>query len=189
MNCFFSFGSNPTQCAKAIAQVKLDQTSMGKMCFSEYYNETACEGMNLKYRRADGSCNNLKHSFWGKANTAYKRLLFPAYQDGNVLTGFELSMSLFARVNNALTLDTISYFSRSHTMIRRFFFLPYHTGLSSIRERPNPRELSTGLVNDENSPDSVKTIAMAFWTVFIGHDLSHTAVSSMRRTNTLLVVS
>jgi len=56
-----------------------------------------------------------------------------------------------------------------------------YTGLSSIKELPNSRELSTGLVNDENSPDSVKTIAMAYWTIFIGHDLSHTAVSSMRR--------
>lgn len=56
-------------------------------------------------------------------------------------------------------------------------------GLSSIKEIPNSRELSTNLVNDENSPDSVKTIAMAFWTIFIGHDLSHTAVSSMRRDN------
>lgn len=63
--------------------MKLDQTSLGNACLSMYNNETACEGINLKYRSADGSCNNLKHSFWGKANTAYKRLLFPAYKDGN----------------------------------------------------------------------------------------------------------
>ena len=60
-------------------------------------------------------------------------------------------------------------------------YIYIYIGLSSIKELPNSRELSTGLVNDENSPDSVKTIAMAYWTIFIGHDLSHTAVSSMRR--------
>ncbi|VVC41836.1 Hypothetical protein CINCED_3A019850 [Cinara cedri] len=130
-------GISQMDCAKELAKVKLDHTSLGKTCLSKYQNESLCEGMNLKYRSADGSCNNLKHSFWGKANTAYKRLLFPAYKDG----------------------------------------------LSSIRELPNSRELSTGLVNDENSPDSTKTIAMAFWTIFIGHDLSHTAVSSMLKTN------
>lgn len=71
------------QCAKNLAKVKLDQTSLGKICVSKYYNETVCEGLNLKYRRADGSCNNMKHYYWGKSNTAYKRLLFPAYKDGN----------------------------------------------------------------------------------------------------------
>lgn len=55
-------------------------------------------------------------------------------------------------------------------------------GLSTMKELPNSRELSTNLVNDENSPDHVRTIAMAFWTIFIGHDLSHTAVSSMCKT-------
>lgn len=131
------FGISRTRCAKELSKVKLDRTSLGDACASKYNNETACDGANTKYRSPDGSCNNLKRSFWGKANTAYKRLLFPAYKDG----------------------------------------------LSSIRELPNCRELSTGLVNDENSPDSTKTIAMAFWTIFIGHDLSHTAVSSMLKTN------
>lgn len=64
-------------------------------------------------------------------------------------------------------------------LISNFYYKNVDAGLSSIRELPNSRELSTSLVNDENSIDSVKTIAMAFWTIFIGHDLSHTAVSSM----------
>lgn len=78
----FSFGTSQIECAKELAKVKLNQTSMGQMCLSKYHNETACEGMNSKYRSADGSCNNLKRSHWGKSNTAYKRLLFPAYKDG-----------------------------------------------------------------------------------------------------------
>jgi len=83
-NHYFSSGISKIQCAKDLAKVKLDQTSLGQMCLSKYFNETACNGKKLKYRSADGSCNNLKRSFWGKANTAYKRLLFPAYKDGNI---------------------------------------------------------------------------------------------------------
>jgi len=49
---------------------------------------------------------------------------------------------------------------------------------------PNARKLSIALVNDENSPDDFKTMAMAYWTIFVGHDLSHTAISGDSRINT-----
>lgn len=35
-----------------------------------------------KYRTADGSCNNLKHSIWGKVGTPLQRFLSPFYDDG-----------------------------------------------------------------------------------------------------------
>lgn len=35
-----------------------------------------------QYRSEDGSCNNLKYTWWGMANTPFKRLLEPAYNDG-----------------------------------------------------------------------------------------------------------
>lgn len=97
LNYYFSTGISKIQCAKDLAKVKLDQTSLGQMCLSKYFNETACDGKNLKYRSADGSCNNLKHSFWGKANTAYKRLLFPVYKDGNISKFY----SVLTSYNNA----------------------------------------------------------------------------------------
>lgn len=34
------------------------------------------------YRTYDGSCNNLKHTGWGKSNTPYTRILPPDYEDG-----------------------------------------------------------------------------------------------------------
>ncbi|XP_060859433.1 LOW QUALITY PROTEIN: peroxidase-like [Metopolophium dirhodum] len=127
------------QCAIHLSKVKLDKTSMGEMCLSMYYNKTACIGMNLKYRSPDGSCNNLKRSFSGKATTAYKRLLFPYYKND------------FDRVMDQSNWDIT----------------------------PNPRRLSVAFVRDEHSPDDFKTMAMAYWTIFVGHDLSHTAISIM----------
>jgi len=73
--------SIPEQCAIDLSKVKLDKKSLGEMYLSMHYNRTACIGMNLKYRSPDGSCNNLKRSSSGKATTAYKRLLFPKYND------------------------------------------------------------------------------------------------------------
>ena len=34
------------------------------------------------YRSFDGSCNNLKHTGWGKSNSPYTRILPPDYEDG-----------------------------------------------------------------------------------------------------------
>jgi len=34
------------------------------------------------YRTYDGSCNNLRHTAWGKSNTPYTRILPPDYEDG-----------------------------------------------------------------------------------------------------------
>jgi len=63
----------------------------------------------------------------------------------------------------------------------------FYTGVFNdytIYSPPNARKLSVALVNDENSPDDLKTMTMAYWTIFIGHDLSHTAISVMSKTNT-----
>lgn len=53
------------------------------MC-SEYFKERQCIERDLKYRSLDGSCNNFMYTYLGKATTAYKRLLFPDYVDGNM---------------------------------------------------------------------------------------------------------
>ncbi|KAL5236598.1 hypothetical protein ACI65C_004008, partial [Semiaphis heraclei] len=134
------------QCAKDISKLKLDKTSLGHKCLAMYYNKTQCIGMDMKYRSPDGSCNNLKRSFSGKATTPYKRLLFPSYE-------------------NSL-----------HSIFDEY----------SIHFPPNPRKLSVALVDDKNSPDDFKTMAMAYWTIFIGHDLSHTAISGMMDRNKLV---
>ncbi|XP_060845760.1 peroxidase-like [Rhopalosiphum padi] len=141
LNYYFRHGISDRQCARDLSNVNLKKTSLIEMCFSEYYNLTECTGRNLTFRSADGSCNNLKRTYLGKATTAYKRLMFPAYTDG---------------------IKDIS------------------------EELPNPRKISMGLVGHEQSPDDIKSMAMAYWGIFIGHDLSRTAVSSMGTNNTFV---
>lgn len=72
------------QYAIDLSIVNLTGTIFGEMCRSEYNNRNLCTGKDLNYRSADGSCNNLERNYLGKANTAYKRLLFPEYTNGNI---------------------------------------------------------------------------------------------------------
>ncbi|XP_029341799.1 peroxidase-like [Acyrthosiphon pisum] len=131
-------GLSDIQCAKDLTKVNLTGTKLSEMCMPEYYNNNSCIGYEYDYRSFDGSCNNLKRKYLGKANTPYKRLLFPAYRDG-----------------------------------------VYEMPNTYEEMLPNPRTVSTNFVKDENSSDSTKTMMMAYWAMFIGHDLSHTAVSTM----------
>ncbi|CAI6355783.1 unnamed protein product [Macrosiphum euphorbiae] len=134
------YGYSDIKCAKDLMNLDLNLTTLGEMCMSEYHNNNySC---NFDYRSPDGSCNNLKRKYLGKANTPYKRLLFPVYKDG---------LYEMPNINEEML--------------------------------PNPRTLSTNLVKDEDSSDPTKSMMMAYWTMFIGHDLSHTTVSTMGKEN------
>lgn len=50
-------------------------------CPNHDYNYYKCDD-KYKYRRVDGSCNNLYVPWWGKTNTPYERLVGPDYDDG-----------------------------------------------------------------------------------------------------------
>lgn len=88
LNNYFRHRLSDIQCAKDLTKVSLNGTILGGMCMSEYNNKNSCIGKDFKYRSADGSCNNLKRKYLGKANTPYKRLLFPVYIDGNIFIIF-----------------------------------------------------------------------------------------------------
>ncbi|XP_025190404.1 peroxidase-like [Melanaphis sacchari] len=75
------------------------------------------------------------------------------------------------------------YLGRATMPYTRLLFPAYLDGVYRVTQKlPNPRILRNELVVDEDSPDPLKTMVMAYWTIFIRHDLSHTVISSMRKT-------
>ncbi|KAL1452727.1 hypothetical protein WDU94_006931 [Cyamophila willieti] len=54
-----------------------DEQNIADQCFQR----TQCNG-GAKYRTADGTCNNLRRTWWGSVNTAHVRLMRPYYEDG-----------------------------------------------------------------------------------------------------------
>jgi peroxidase len=54
----------------------IEDTDLRRYCIEE----PVCQ--NSKYRTIDGSCNNLGNPLWGKSNTAFERIVSPAYADG-----------------------------------------------------------------------------------------------------------
>jgi len=72
------------------------------------------------------------------------------------------------------------YFNLKSCGSNAVILLIVHTGIYNMSEElPNPRSLSIHLVNDEDSIDQAKTMMMAYWAIFIGHDLSQTVASTM----------
>ncbi|KAG8042227.1 hypothetical protein G9C98_000218 [Cotesia typhae] len=45
-------------------------------------NKPSCPPASIKYRTADGRCNNLQHPWWGSAMSTMQRFLDPVYDDG-----------------------------------------------------------------------------------------------------------
>ncbi|XP_026681659.1 peroxidase-like [Diaphorina citri] len=71
---------NDEECARQLSEIKLSPTSLGKKCPSGS-NPAFCSG-DLRFRSQDNACNHRSHPAWGMANTPYRRLLFPQYDDG-----------------------------------------------------------------------------------------------------------
>jgi hypothetical protein len=63
--------------AEDVVQILSGYSSPSKYCPIE---KPKCKP-DARYRTFDGSCNNIKHSWWGRANTPYQRLLDAVYDD------------------------------------------------------------------------------------------------------------
>uniref|UniRef100_A0A8D8SWS8 Chorion peroxidase n=1 Tax=Cacopsylla melanoneura TaxID=428564 RepID=A0A8D8SWS8_9HEMI len=70
------YGRNLSPINKSKAQSEPDQ-NIADQCFQQ----TSCNPGD-KYRTADGTCNNLRRTWWGSVNTAHVRLMRPYYEDG-----------------------------------------------------------------------------------------------------------
>ena len=94
------------------------------------------------YRTADGTCNNRNNPTYGAANTPYRRLILPQYEDGISAprgwlqsTGSSLFAGPFAPPN------------------------------------PSPRVVSTGVIFDSYTPGGPHTHILMQWGQFMDHDL------------------
>jgi peroxidase len=63
-----------------LPEVDFSQTDLASRC----PGDPVCSRSAARdpYRTYDGSCNNLKHTGWGKSNMPYTRILPPDYEDG-----------------------------------------------------------------------------------------------------------
>ncbi|KAL0278790.1 UNVERIFIED_CONTAM: hypothetical protein PYX00_000497 [Menopon gallinae] len=61
-------------------QISLIDTSLHEDC--PLKNQPRCPSWNHLFRTIDGTCNNLKHPWWGAVFQPLKRFLAPAYSDG-----------------------------------------------------------------------------------------------------------
>lgn len=63
-----------------LPEIDFSQTDLASRC----PGDPICprNAIRDRYRTYDGSCNNLRHTAWGKSNTPYTRLLPPDYEDG-----------------------------------------------------------------------------------------------------------
>lgn len=62
-----------------LPEIDFSQTDLASRC----PGDPVCprNAARERYRTYDGSCNNLKHTAWGKSNTPYTRILPPDYED------------------------------------------------------------------------------------------------------------
>lgn len=74
---FVRFQLTPEQGTFALPAFSLLNTIIGDSCPPE----VECNP-RLKYRSADGSCNNLVDGRWGRRGVALQRILPPKYGDG-----------------------------------------------------------------------------------------------------------
>lgn len=63
-----------------LPEIDFSQTDLASRCPGDPV--CARNAHREPYRTYDGSCNNLAHTAWGKANTPYTRILPPDYEDG-----------------------------------------------------------------------------------------------------------
>ena len=77
----YRFGLTFEQAAHGLQNFNLRDTILSDTCPVD----PVCDGNTARspFRTFDGSCNNLKKSFWGKSNTHFQRYLNPQYADGN----------------------------------------------------------------------------------------------------------
>ena len=92
LECFFRFGLSKNQGKFALPTFSTEDTNLALIRADEESDcgnvvidtnpAVNCGNSLTPYRSQDGSCNNIRHPNWGRANIALTRLLPPEYEDG-----------------------------------------------------------------------------------------------------------
>lgn len=77
----FRFELNAEQAGIGLSQYKLKDTILSDTCPAD----PVCDDKMIRspFRTMDGSCNNIRRSFWGKSRSQFQRAILPVYSDGN----------------------------------------------------------------------------------------------------------
>ena len=149
-----SLGKNSEAMAEALATELLHTPGslLTKEELAKMYEESECAELvhepdcssdsMVKYRTADGTCNNLNNPTYGAANTLFRRLIAPQYEDGiSALRGWMQSTGS-----------------------------PLFSGPFSP-PNPSPRVISIGVVRDRPAVEDRYTHILMQWGQFMDHDL------------------
>ncbi|CAG9838939.1 unnamed protein product [Diabrotica balteata] len=71
-------GVSNLELEQGLLEQNLESSPLGHVC----PHKPHCPPVDDKYRRIDGTCNNVYHSLWGASKTPYSRLMAPYYDDG-----------------------------------------------------------------------------------------------------------
>ena len=111
-------------------------------CVETIHDPDCSDESVMKYRTADGTCNNLENPTYGAADTEFRRLILPQYEDGissprgwMQSTGSPLFAGPFSPPN------------------------------------PSPRVVSVGIVQDRPEVEERYTHILMQWGQFMDHDL------------------
>lgn len=113
---------------------------------------TTCPSSPSKYRTADGSCNSLSITNLGKSNTDYRRLITPAYADGN----------LFCPLYNSTHLKSIHRMGISGIESPRV--------ASDSSALPSARLVSVRVLGGAEKPTNSTSLALMQFGQLINHD-------------------
>ncbi|RWS00229.1 chorion peroxidase-like protein [Dinothrombium tinctorium] len=84
----------------------------------EYQPTPRCKRVaKSRYRTIDGSCNNLKHSKWGKSYTCYPRFMDANYPDGHGNDIMNPRLLNPRKLSNSLFKEDVPHKSKKHNLM------------------------------------------------------------------------
>ena len=145
--------------------MKKDKSALRKLSaikapprFCPFKKAIACDP-TYPYRTLDGSCNNLRKVWWGKAEAPFKRYLEPDYADRTSL--FEMP-----------------FFTQHFEWLSNLLFLVVSEPRASVDggELPNARDIACALHTETYEIEPFVTNMFLQWSQMVNHDVTSLAI-------------